>query len=452
MSYNHWGGPSFNSYEETETWPATGPNSGEAEAEAKAEAEAPTVSSYRSQEMPINSNSWEAKIDYSNVINQYLKVEAGFNGNYSHENTPNTTYRGVDEASAVLDQALYNRFIYTNNISALYFTLGGKAGIFSYSAGLRGEAWQIQARSLTYGQSKDDVTPFKKNNFSLFPSVYLSFALPRDNELQVNYTRRIRRPWGGQLNSFKNISDPTSVSYGNPELQPQYSNSFELNYLKSWTYHMISVSAYLRQSSDIMNHVSFMDNDVMYTTWANVSSQINSGVELVGKNQLFRGYLDLTTTVNLYNSHISAWDYSLTAPSGQTVTMSGKKQNSFAWDARVMANVKLPWEMSFQATGRYSSEHKTATGSHQGGWSVDAGLRKTLGNWSFSLNCRDIFNSRKWKNSVNGIGYVERSERWRAGRTLRLTIKYSFGNMKAKKSRQQSSEEPMEQDYNGGEM
>ena len=108
--------------------------------------------------------------------------------------------------------------------------------------------------------------------------------------------------------------------------------------------------------------------------------------------------------------------------------------------------------MSFQATGRYSSEHKTATGSHQGGWSVDAGLRKALGNWSFSLNCRDIFNSRKWKNSVNGIGYVERSERWRAGRTLRLTIKYSFGNMKAKKSRQQSSDEPMEQDYNGGEM
>lgn len=461
VSYNHWGGPSFNSYEETETWPASGsdpaiglnPATGSRLSDSsEAEAEARTVSSYRSQDMPINSNSWEAKIDYSNVINQYLKVEAGFNGNYSHENTPNTTYRGTDEASAVLDQALYNRFIYTNNISALYFTLGGKAGIFSYSAGLRGEAWQIQARSLTYGQSKDDVTPFKKNNFSLFPSVYLSFALPRDNELQVNYTRRIRRPWGGQLNSFKNISDPTSVSYGNPELQPQYSNSFELNYLKSWTYHMISVSAYLRQSSDIMNHVSFMDNDVMYTTWANVSSQINSGVELVGKNQLFRGYLDLTTTVNLYNSHISAWAYSLTAPSGQTVTMSGKKQNSFAWDARVMANVKLPWEMSFQATGRYSSEHKTATGSHQGGWSVDAGLRKTLGNWSFSLNCRDIFNSRKWKNSVNGIGYVEHSERWRAGRTLRLTIKYSFGNMKAKKSRQHSSEEPMEQDYNGGEI
>lgn len=435
VSYNHWGGPSFNDYSETETWP-----------------DRDDVMSYRSQEMPINSNSWEAKVDYTNVLSQYAKIEAGFNGNYSHENTPNTTFRGTTPETAVLAPELYNRFIYTNNVSALYFTLGGKAGIFSYSAGLRGEAWQIRSRSLAYGQQKQDVEPYKRNKFSLFPSVYMSLALPHDNELQLNYTRRIRRPWGGQLNSFMNISDPTSISYGNPELEPQYSNSFELNYLKSWTYHMISVSAYMRQSSNIMNHVSYMDGDVMYSTWANVSSRINSGIELVGKNQLFRGWLDLTTTVNLYQSHISAWDYSIKAPSGRTVTMSGKQQNSFAWDARLMANVKLPWDLSIQATGRYSSEHKTATGSHQGGWSVDAGLRKVLGNWSFSLNCRDIFNSRKWKDTVNGIDYSQYSERWRQGRTLRLTVKYSFGNMKAKRDRHSDNAEPMEQDYSGEGM
>ena len=436
VSYNHWGGPSSNTYEESETWP-----------------DDRIESQFRKQEMPINVNSWEAKIDYSNVLNQYLKIEAGFNGNYNRENTPNTTWRGTTFEDAVLAPELYNRFIYNNNISALYFTLGGKTGIFSYSAGLRGEAWQIRARSLAYGQSENDVDPFKKNKFSLFPSVYLSFALPRDNELQVNYTRRIRRPWGGQLNSFRNISDPTSISYGNPELEPQYSNSFELNYLKSWTWHMISVSAYLRQASNIMNRVSFMDGDVMYSTWANVSSQLNSGIEFVAKNSLFHSRLDLTTTVNLYNSHISAWDHTLIAPSGQAVTMSGKKQDSFAWDARVMANVRLPWDMSFQATGRYSSEHKTATGSHQGGWSVDAGLRKNVGNWSFSLNCRDIFNSRKWKNTVNGINYTEYSERWRQGRNFRLTIKFSFGNMKSKKPKgPEDSEMPESGSGYGSEM
>ena len=70
---------------------------------------------------------------------------------------------------------------------------------------------------------------------------------------------------GGQLNSFHDISDPTNISYGNPELRPQYSNAFELNYIKSWTFHMVSLSAYVRTSTDMMNRISYLDNDVMYT-------------------------------------------------------------------------------------------------------------------------------------------------------------------------------------------
>lgn len=425
VSYNHWGGPSWNSYSEEEDWGDAG-----------------IKSAYREQTMPINVNTWEAKVDYSNTFNQYLKLEAGFNGNYSHENTPNTTWRGTTQADMKLAEELWNRFIYTNNISALYATLGGKVGRFSYSGGVRAEAWQVRARSLEYGQKESDAPELKRNRFALFPSVYLSLALPYDNEVQLNYTRRIRRPWGGQLNSFRDISDPTSIAYGNPGLDPEFSNSLELNYLKSWTYHMISVSAYLRQASGCMNRLTFMDDDIMYSTWANVSSRVNSGVEIVSKNNLFKGWLDLTTTVNLYNNHISGWYYTITSEKGNEVKLSGDKQNSFAWDARMMANVKLPWQLAFQATGRYSSDHKEAQGSHQGGWSVDLGLRKTFGNWSVSLNCRDLFDSRKFKNTTYGPGYDQYSERWRGGRTFRLTIKYSFGNMKAKRNK--FNEEPMD--------
>lgn len=442
-SYNHWGGPRHDYYYEEEQWaPGTAPEGA---------SEDNTVTVYRAQEMPVSTNSWEVKADYSYLWNQYLKVEAGFNGNYSRENTPNTTWRGTSEENATLATELYNRFIYDNNISALYLTLGGKTGIFSYSAGVRAEAWQIRARSLAYGESEKDVAPYKKNKFSLFPSVYLSLALPHDNELQLNYTRRIRRPWGGQLNSFMDISDPTSVSYGNPQLEPQYSNAFELNYLKSWTYHMLSVSAYMRQASNIMNRVSFMDGDVMYSTWANVSREVNSGVEIVGKNQLFGNVLDLTTTVNLYNNHISAWDLTMRSPEGRDVSMSGKKQNSFAWEGRIMANVRLPWGISFQATGRYHSDQKNATGSHGESWAVDAGLRKTFGNWSVSLNVRDIFDSRNWKNTVNGVDYSQYSERWRNGRNFRISIKYSFGNMKAKRNRNADSEVMDGSGYGSGE-
>lgn len=433
-SYNHWGGPNWRSYNQEITYPDREENR------------------YQEQNMDMGVNSWEAKVDYTNQLNEFLKLEAGYNGNFSKEDTPVDTYDGTSPSDMTQDKALYNRFIYVNNVSALYATLGGKVKNFSFSAGLRTESWQVRTRSLAFGESENDVPEFKKNNFALFPSAFLSWSLPHDNEMQINYTRRLRRPWGGQLNSFHDISDPTNISYGNPELQPQYSNAFELNYIKSWTFHMVSLSAYVRTSTDMMNRISYLDNDVMYTTWANVADQVNSGCEIVMKNSLFRSRLDLTTTVNLYNNHISAWNYDFNAESGHKIPLSGLKQNSFAWDARIMANARLPWSLSVQATGNYNSKMLSAQGSRQGGWSVDLGVRRNFGPWSVSVNCRDLFDSRRFKSTTNGPDYVQHNERWRNGRTMRLTLKYSFGNMKAKPNKNEG--EPMDgSGYGeGGEM
>lgn len=431
VSYNYWGGPQFNSYLENYEFPAGTPD------------DQLLDDRYRTQNTTIRSNGIEAKADYTNQLTEWLKFEAGYQGNYTHENTPVLTMEGTNADNITVAPDLYNRFIYQNDISALYFTLGGNVKDFSFSAGLRGEAWQVHTRSLEWGQTKEDVPQYNKNNFALFPSVFLSYSLPHDNEVQVNYTRRIRRPFGGMLNSFRDIKDPTSISFGNPELEPQYSNSFELNYIKSWTFHMISLSAYLRTSDNMMNRVSYMADNVLYTTWANVANEVNSGAEIVVKNNLFRNVLDLTTTVNLYNNHLSSWSYVI-SDGGNSYPISGVGRDSFAWDARMMASVRLPWSISFQATGRYQSKMLSAQGSRQGGWSVDAGIRKNLGDWSFSLNCRDIFDSRKFKDTTEGPGYVQYSERWRGGRTLQLTVKYSFGNMKASRQQQQQLGEPVD--------
>lgn len=415
IGYNHWGGPSANTFSQHQQWPDDS-----------------IIDIYQHQKMNMCTNSMEIKLDYVNQILPWLKLEGGYNGNFSHENSPTTTLQGTAATDAVIAPSLFNRFIYSNDVNALYATLGGKVSSFSFSAGLRGEAWQVRTRSLAYGQERDDVPLYRKNNFALFPSAFLSYSLPGDNELQINYTRRLRRPWGGQLNSFRDIENPTNISYGNPELQPQYSHSFELNYLKTWDYHMISLSAYVRTSDDVTNRISYLDGNILYTTWANAGTETNSGVEIVSKNSLF-GRLDLTTTANLYNSHFSDWNLDFRSPDGGTFPVSGNAKDNFSWDIRCMASVRLPWQLSFQATGRYNSRRYTAQGSREPGWDVDAGIRKMFGDWSVSLNCRDIFNSRKWHNYTYGDGYTQEGKFWRGGRTLRLTIKYSFGNMNSRK-------------------
>lgn len=435
-SYNFWGGPNNRDYHEEHTF-----------------FDDSEVEVYNRQEQQINSQNWETKVDYVQQLLTWLKLEAGFNGKYSVEHTPVTTFEGPSQDALEIKPELYNNFIYHNDVSALYFTLGGKVKDFSFSAGLRGEAWQVNFKTLGYGVSESSVRWSNHNFFSLFPSAYLSYALPMDNELQINYTRRIRRPWGGQLNPFQDISNPTNISYGNPDLEPEYSNSFELNYIKSWTMHMVSLSAYLRTGSNKMERISYLTDEIMYSTWYNVGKQSNSGVEIVVKNSFWRGKIDLTTTVNLYNNHLAAWKTLFVDPYGTEHEISGKKQNAFAWDARMMFSIKLPWGLGFQTTGRYSSKQLTAQGSRQPGWSVDAGLRKSLGDWSFSISGRDLFNSRKFKNTVYGDGYTQYTERWRGGRRIQFTVKYAFGNMKAKPNKNQNQMgEPSDNGGGYGEM
>ena len=444
-SFNYWGGHNKNTYEQDQTYDFPYPGFTDYDPENNIYYN----DVYQEQTMNLRNRGWEIKVDYENQFTDWLKLGTGYNGNFNKENTPTDTYSGTSKDDIKQDPSLYNRFIYRNDINALYATLGGTVKSFSYSAGLRAEQWTVNTKSLKYGETTEGTPYYKKNNFALFPSVFLSLSLPYDNEMQVNYTRRLRRPWGGQLNSFQDISNPTNISYGNPELQPQYSNSYELNYLKSWTWHMLSVSAYLRTTSNMTNRISYLIGDILYSTWANVADETNAGCEIVLKDNFFK-IIDLTTTLNLYNNHISAWDYyvnpikeGIATDNTEIIHLKGDKQNSFAWSIRAMLGIKIPWSMSFQANGGYNSRMLTAQGSRDGGWSVDIGLRKNLGNWSFSVNCRDLFNSRRFKSTTYGENYTQHSERWRGGRTVRFTIKYSFGNMGAKKNNKEDGE-PMD--------
>lgn len=297
---------------------------------------------------------------------------------------------------------------------------------------MRGEIWQICTRSLGYGQTDNDVPEFKKNDFALFSSASLGWNFFENNELKLNYSRRIHRPFGPQLNTFENISDPSEVHLGNPLILPEYSNAVELSYIRNWRSHMLSVSGYLRSNTDMISHVSFLapmasdpDVNTMYYGHANVGNMMNTGVEIISRNTLFNR-LTLTTTVNLYNSHLKAWntDYPL---HDDFYAVHGNRQNRFVWDVRCMASVRLPWDMTFQATGRYNSRRVTAQGTLESDWDVEAGLRKNIGAWGISLMCKDIFDSKKTHNILYGNGYTQSISKWSGGRTLRLAVTFNFG-------------------------
>jgi len=393
--------------------------------------------SYQYRPMNVNNRSWEFKVDYENALSKTMKLQTGYQGRFSKENTPQISF--VDNTwngdNAVEDRAFFNRFIYDMDVHALYATLTGNFGKFGLMAGLRGEYWKVNTESYTWEQEYDadkrDV-PFKKDYFQLFPSVFMSYQITPTQQFQLNYTRRLRRPWGGELNSFRNTRDASMIEFGNPQLTPEFSNSFSLNYLKTWTGHSLLVSAYYRPTTDVIQRIKWQAADgMMYQTNMNVSESTSSGVEVVLKNKLFR-ILDLTTTANAYYYHLDGFTHVV---DGYTVT--GESDHNFTWNARMQASIMLPYDITFQVTGDYRARQVITQGYRKPNYSVDLGARKSFFNKKLmlSVNCRDIFNTRKWRNVTETDDFFRSSEFFRKGRRVNVTLTWNFGNTKNKRPR-----------------
>lgn len=382
--------------------------------------------SYQRQQSDNSSRSWELQADYVNEFGENNKIEAGYKGDIARRKSPVETYSGTSEAIALFDESLYNHFFYNQDVHALYTTYSKNINRLGILVGLRGEYTNMETKSLAYGEI--DAEPFKDDYLSLYPSMFLSYTLPKNNELQLNYTRRVSRPHGRQLNSFVNITDSTNISYGNPYLTPQYSNSLEFNYINNWDDHTLSASLFYRSTSDAIQRISYLDNNIMKTTYENIANTKAAGTEFIVKNRLFK-VLDITTTFSIYYNKLDGFVYT---PFGTTTPIVQEDDDNLAWNARIMANTILPYKVSFQITGNYDSKQIMAQGYRKANGSVDMGLRRSFlanNQLTLAVSARDILNTRKRVNVTSGAGFNQESSFRRDGRTVGFTLTYAFGSM-----------------------
>ena len=375
----------------------------------------------------------ELKADYTNKFTETSRLEAGWQTDLSWRDSWADGYDGTTEAPL---EPYFNTFNYKEQIHALYVTYGNRFwDKFSAQIGLRGEYMVRSMASYGYEDAPVNLGDYKRSYFQLFPSVYLGYTLTERDEFQLNYTRRVNRPRGWQINSFKDYSDSTNISFGNPALNPEFASAFELNYLHNWDNHSLSASLYYRFTDDVIQRVSYRNIDAgnMESTFMNISQSNNAGLELIAKNRLFK-ILNLTTSVNLYYRQMGAGTYT-NPQSGITETIS--ESSGFSWDARIMGNFMFSPTFTGQISARYRSPRVVAQGTSNGNYSIDLGLRKSFfkRTLNISANVRDLLNSRRRKSETWGNGFWEYSESYWSGRTIGLTVTYNFGNMSGDKRR-----------------
>ena len=366
-----------------------------------------------------NSGDLRIKLDYVLPLGENSIFEAG--GQFEMEpEEENNIFEEYDPESDswIIDNIYSSAFDFTDNNSAIYSTYTNQLFGIDYKVGLRGE--------YTYRviELMDTSARYSIDRFDFFPSVHLSSKLDQDNQLYASYGRRIRRPWGRSLEPSKVYRDEYNFMIGNPQLEPEYVNSFELGYLYYFGRSMISLETYFRQTVNKITRIKIpQENGLIKNTWENINKDYSTGIELMAN-------LDLADWFNL-NASMDFYNYWLEG-SLETGTVDN---NTFVWGSRLNATFKLTSTTRFQANSFYRAPSIYAQGETSEFWGANIALRQDLfeRDLSIVLQFRDVFSTYKHEYTLNQENFYSYHYMSPYSPMITLTFSYKFNNFEKKR-------------------
>jgi len=328
----------------------------------------------------------------------------------------------------------------TSAVYAAYVNYTSGFDKFSYALGLRAE-------SSNYNGTLINLDSTFKNSYplSIFPSIFLSEKFAHDQEVQLSATRKIQRPGFFQLIPYTNYSDTLNITKGNPRLLPQFTESFELTYMKTLPHsNTLLFSVYYKYTSNLItpyqdSGVNPVGQPVLINTYENATNSYNVGAEATATYNIAHWW-DASLNINVYNGHINTSN--LSQPSQPAMWSSFGKFNS---------NFKLPAGFTIQLTATYQSKtqlpisqnqnmfgppNSQTQASSQGYiksfYGVDLALKKSFlknNAASVTLTMTDIFRSR-WSDQFSESAYFQQEyNRLKDPQLVRLVFAYHFGKM-----------------------
>jgi outer membrane receptor protein involved in Fe transport len=300
----------------------------------------------------------------------------------------------------------------------LYGTYEAEFEKFGFLAGLRAEEAFLDANQVTTD------TVIKNNYFRIYPSLHLTYKLTDLHELQLNYSHRIRRPEGDDLNPFPEWADPYNLRIGNPHLKPADVHSVEFGYQYRKNKTTFLSTAYYRYTYNGMTDiVKFINDTVKLTTRENLTRSSSAGLELVFSTEL-SNLVTLNLSTNTYYNSIDA--SSLGYSSNKSI---------ISWSANLSAGINLSKSSVLQVTSNYVAETLTPQGKQLPAFVLNTGFKQELfkNKVALIITVSDVFNSLKNRTLIDTPEIYENITRRRSARIIYAGITYTFGNQKKKK-------------------
>ncbi|HZY82834.1 MAG TPA: outer membrane beta-barrel family protein [Cyclobacteriaceae bacterium] len=360
------------------------------------------------------------QLDYIKPIGKEGRFETGVRTSFRKMVNDYIVTQQQDDGSFQALPGLDNIFYYNENIHAAYAILGNKTGKVAYQAGLRAEMTDVK----TTLEKTQEVNPRKYSN--LFPSAHLTYDLPNDNDIQVSYSRRVRRPFYNDLSPFMTFSDSRNYFSGNPNLNPEFSDVFEIGHIKYFDKGSLTSSVYGRNTTSKIERIRTVDDKGNAITLPqNLRSEVAYGVEFTSTMTPVKWW-KVDFNFNFFHADID----------GSNV-VSTYKASTYSWYARQSSRFTLPKSIDLQLRTNFEAPQKTAQGRRKALAYADFALSKEIfkGRGNLNFNVIDIFNSRRVRSITQGENFYTSGNFQGRKRQFNLTLSYRINQAKPAKAR-----------------
>jgi outer membrane receptor protein involved in Fe transport len=348
--------------------------------------------------------------DYVRPFGDSLKVEGGLratlrtirNAFLVEEADPGGLYSVV----APFDDEL----LYTENIGAAYVIGAGEFGDFGVQAGLRAELSDVTAALEKSGDTNE------QDYLNFFPSASVSYRASEETQWQVSYSRRLSRPFFRLLLPFSNYNDPRNNGIGNPTLFPEYTDSYEVSWLRYLTSGSVLASVYYRYTTGVIQRLILPADDGTTIRFpVNLGDRGAYGIEL-NFNYEPSDWWKVTTDFNLYRARVEG-----------SYREQSYGADISAWSGRIANTLDLSQRLQGQISFDYNAPQDTPQGRDLATYALDIGASLTVlkGQGTLTLSGRDLFNTRLQRTIINEATYTAESEfQWRRAQQVVLSFLY----------------------------
>ena len=364
----------------------------------------------RETERDNNGQDLNLQLNYTHPFNDALRMETGYEGRLrwsdQQYNYWYTQYDYLGMLQRTPDASSNMHYLYTQQTHAVYATLAWKMNDkLSAQAGLRGEYWQVDGSD----ELHPGLSPVHKSRPEVYPTLHMSYQFNKEQSMQLSYSRRVRRPHMWDLNPYLDVRQGMEMGFGNPGLDPEFTNAFELSYNYGFKQTNIFASAYFRQTNNMMTRYGFVWDAssaahyapwIIYnseydgywaSTWQNLNRGINYGLELIIDQQITKWW-KVNVSLNAFDSYIEP-----------TELIDEEASHLFRVDAKLNSYMTLPHDWTVQFSAQYRSPFEDLQTTMHASYWADLAVKKDVFDRRGTVNLRlsDVFCTGGWGHSTH---------------------------------------------------